>query len=52
MPLLCCCRADAVHGWVAACQSRNVPCNERFELGAVLGDPVKVRQRAGGICRE
>lgn len=37
-----------MHGWVAACQSRNVPCNERFELGAVLGDPVKVRRRAGG----
>ena len=36
-------RSDAVHDWVAACQARGIPCNDRFKLEAVLGDPVKVR---------
>lgn len=37
-------RSDCVKGWVASAQSRGIPCNDRFRLDAVLGDPVKVRQ--------
>eukprot|EP00775_Hariotina_reticulata_P006671 gene6671-6895_t len=37
-------RSDCLHGWVQACQAMGVPCSDKFKLGAVLGDPVKVRQ--------
>ena len=41
-------RADAVQGWVSACQARGIPCNDHFRLQAVLGDPVKVGSRGRG----
>ena len=42
-------RADAVQGWVSACQARGIPCNDHFRLQAVLGDPVKVGLRGEGV---
>ncbi|KAG2490029.1 hypothetical protein HYH03_011494 [Edaphochlamys debaryana] len=36
-------RASVLVQWVAACQKNDVPCNDRFKLETVLGDPVKIR---------
>ena len=30
--------------WVSLCQSKGVPCNDKFKLSAVLGEAVKIRQ--------
>eukprot|EP00040_Diaphanoeca_grandis_P037865 m.251013 g.251013 ORF g.251013 m.251013 type:complete len:2401 (+) comp33890_c0_seq1:2-7204(+) len=30
--------------WVEACKEANIPCSPKFSLGAVLGDPVMIRQ--------
>ncbi|GFR45764.1 hypothetical protein Agub_g7181 [Astrephomene gubernaculifera] len=37
-------RSTVLSQWVSACQRNDVPCNERFKLEVVLGDPVKIRQ--------
>ncbi|GLI65190.1 hypothetical protein VaNZ11_008652 [Volvox africanus] len=37
-------RSTVLAQWVTACQRNDVPCNERFKLEIVLGDPVKIRQ--------
>ncbi|WIA36351.1 hypothetical protein OEZ86_007670 [Tetradesmus obliquus] len=37
-------RSDCLHGWVKACKAHGVACSEKFKLGVVLSDPVKVRQ--------
>lgn len=37
-------RAYVLGQWVTACQRSGIPCNDRFKLEAVLGDPVKIRQ--------
>jgi hypothetical protein len=36
-------RSQAFHTWVEACQASGIPCNDKFKLEAVLGDPVKIR---------
>lgn len=38
----CACRSDCLHGWVKACKAHGVACSEKFKLGVVLSDPVKV----------
>lgn len=38
------CRSEILWSWVRLCQSKGVPCNDRFKLSAVLGEAVKVRQ--------
>lgn len=40
-------RADVLRDWVTSCQAKGIPCGDRFKLGAVLGDPVKVGGGAG-----
>ncbi|KXZ48211.1 DHC-9 protein [Gonium pectorale] len=37
-------RSTVLSQWVSACQRTDIPCNDRFKLELVLGDPVKVRQ--------
>ncbi|KAF6266164.1 dynein heavy chain 9 [Scenedesmus sp. NREL 46B-D3] len=37
-------RSDCLHGWVKACKAHGVACSDKFKLGVVLSDPVKVRQ--------
>ncbi len=39
-------RSEVLREWVAGCQAKGIPCNDRFKLESVLGNPVKVRAHA------